>query len=309
MGSDGPLFSVVLPTYNRAGIVMDAIKSVLAQTYADFEFIVVDDRSTDDTQEVLAAIEDPRVTVVVNERSKGNAGARNMGIFRARGSWVCQIDSDDLWPEDMLELFAAAIDTAPADVGIVYGTLVYLDTRTGLIRDIRTAERTGWLHDLLLEDHFMSHCSAALRTEALIAIGGYDETFRQQADSDLLIRLSRDCAVAAVPEAKYTVREGHEDRLMVNPGALLAFEHLYDKHVFELARLPHARYRQLLKIFDLAIIYRDLPSVAWAWPRMLPSLWREPDIVRQFLSRQARLGGLVMSKAKGRMRSLLPTVG
>ena len=114
VGFSEPMFSVVLATFNRADLVMDAVNSVLAQTLNDFELIIVDDRSTDDTLDVLAKIADSRVTVVVNERSKGYAGARNTGILRARARWVCQIDSDDLWPTDMLELMAAAIATAPA---------------------------------------------------------------------------------------------------------------------------------------------------------------------------------------------------
>lgn len=305
MGFSEPMFSVVLPTFNRGDIVMDAVDSVLAQTHADFEFIIVDDRSTDDTLEVLADIADPRVTVVVNERAKGGAGARNTGIFRARGRWVCQIDSDDLWPTDMLELMASAIATAPAQVGIFYATLVYLDTGSGQVRAVRTAARAGRLHDVLLEDHFMSHCGAALRTDALVAIGGYDESLRQQQDSDILIRLSKDWEVVAVPDARYTVREGREDRLMVSSGALLAFVQLYEKHAAELVGLPQARYRQLAKILNLAIAYGDLPRVVWAWPKLVPSIWRTPDIGREFLRQQRRVARLVAGRAKQRARGLL----
>jgi len=307
VGFSEPMFSVVLATFNRADLVMDAVNSVLAQTLNDFELIIVDDRSTDDTLDVLAKIADSRVTVVVNERSKGYAGARNTGILRARARWVCQIDSDDLWPTDMLELMAAAIATAPAQVGILYGTLVYLDTGSGQVRAVRTAERAGRLHDVLLEDHFMSHCGAALRTDALVAIGGYDETLRQQADSDILIRLSQDWAVVAVPDARYVVREGHADRLMVNPGALLAFVQLYEKHAAELVGLPQARYRQLAKILDLAIIYGNIPRVVWAWPRLVPSIWRTPAIGREFLGQQKKVASLVAGRARHRWQGLLPT--
>ncbi len=303
MGSNGPLFSVVLPTYNRAGMVMDAVESVLAQTYTEFDLVIVDDRSTDDTQSVLAAITDPRVTVVANARSKGSAGARNTGIFLTDGAWICQIDSDDLWPVDMLEGLAAAIGEAPPEVGIVYGTLVFQDTADH-VRGVRRAEKAGQIHALFLEDHFLSHCSAALRAADVKAIGGYDESFSQQEDSDFLIRLTSRCEALPVPELMYIVREGGADRLMENPGALPAFVRLYKKHAAELVGLPQARYRQLAKIFDLAIICGDVSRLAWAWPRLLPSVWRTPAIGREFLGQQKRAARLVVGRARHRAQGL-----
>ena len=305
MGSGQPLFSVIMPTYNRADVALEAVRSVLAQSYRDFEFIIVDDRSTDDTRAVLARLTDPRVTVVTNDRSTGTAGARNMGIFLAHGDWICQIDSDDLWPEDMLERLAAAIAEADEDVGIFYGSIVFFDILADRVRDIRRADRSGDVHDLLLEDHFMHHCSGALRADAVRAVGGYDEELAQQEDSDILIRLTQQWTVVALPDIKYVKREGRADRLMIDPRALRSFEQLYDKHARELARLPRARYVQLEKIFDLAIIYGNFGSIARTWPKLLPSIWEEPKVGRRFLRQQAKVGALLINRMKGRVRRLL----
>jgi hypothetical protein len=94
---------------------------------------------------------------------------------------------------------------------------------------------------------------------------------------------------------------------MVNPGALLAFVQLYKKHATELAGLPQARYRQLAKILDLAIIYGDVSQLIWAWPRLLPSIWRTPKIGRQFLAQQKRVARLVVGRARHRTQGLSPT--
>lgn len=310
MGLNEPLFSVVLPTYNRAGMVLDAVNSVLAQTYTDFEFIIVDDRSTDDTQAVLAQIKDPRVTVVINHRSKGTAGARNAGIFVARGAWVCQIDSDDLWPSDFLERLAVAIADAPAAVGIVYGSLEFLDTRTGRVRAVRKADKTGQVHKQLLENHFIHHCSAALSANALRAIGGYDEAFQQQEDSDLLLRLTERYAVLPVPDLVYMVREGGSDRLMArNHESLIALEQLFDKHASELAGEPRARYQQLANILDLATNEGDSARTARIWLKLVPSIWEAPTVGREFLRAHRRLGSLAVHKAKWRLLNLLHRLG
>ena len=160
-----PLFTVVMPTYNRADLAIRASRTVLSQTCGDFEFIVVDDYSTDDTATKLAALKDPRVRVVTNVRKKGIAGARNTGIFLASGTWVCQIDSDDEWQPNMLEELARSIAGAPPDVGIIYCSLAFVHAETGEVIRTRRAEKAGHVQAAFLEEQFISHCSAALRTK------------------------------------------------------------------------------------------------------------------------------------------------
>ncbi len=108
-----PLFSVVLPTYNRAKSVAAAVRSVIAQTEADFECLLVDDGSTDDTRRELSAFSDPRLRTWFNAANRGQHACRNQAIREARGSWIAFLDSDDLYLPGRLEALKSAIASAP----------------------------------------------------------------------------------------------------------------------------------------------------------------------------------------------------
>ncbi len=98
-----PTVSVIIPTYNRANLVSRAIKSVLNQTYQDFEIIVVDDCSEDNTEEIVKSFNDSRIRYIKHKKNKGGSAARNTGIKRARGKYIAFLDDDDEWLPSKLE--------------------------------------------------------------------------------------------------------------------------------------------------------------------------------------------------------------
>lgn len=114
-----PLFSVVLPTYNRAAWLRGAIQSVLEQTFKDFELIVVDDGSTDNTREIVSSFNDRRIVYMYQE-NKERSAARNAGILRASGSYVCFLDSDDLYLPWHLEILSQAIEALKPSADFVF---------------------------------------------------------------------------------------------------------------------------------------------------------------------------------------------
>jgi len=118
--SGDPIVSVIIPTYNRAHVLARAIQSVLNQTYQDFEIIVVDDGSTDNTEEVIKSFNDPRIRYIRHEENKGAAAARNTGIKAAKGEFIAFQDSDDEWLPKKLEKQMEAFDNASPKVGVVY---------------------------------------------------------------------------------------------------------------------------------------------------------------------------------------------
>jgi glycosyltransferase involved in cell wall biosynthesis len=107
-----PKFSIILPTYNRAHLISTAIESVIAQSVTDWELIVIDDGSTDNTKEVVFSFKDSRIMYGYQE-NKGKSIARNAGLHNARGIWICFLDSDDWYLEDHLEAFEEAMKENP----------------------------------------------------------------------------------------------------------------------------------------------------------------------------------------------------
>lgn len=191
MASAQPPVSVVLPTYNRAGVLRDSIESVLNQTYADFELIVVDDASTDDTESIVAGLEDSRIRYVKHEVNRGAAAARNTGIDEARGDVVAFQDSDDEWLPEKLEKQMAAFDDAAANVGVVY---------TGMHRTVDGEERylpypgvepkEGDIRRSIVRQNFVSTQMAAVRRECFEEVGVFDKSVTPLEDWELWLRFS-----------------------------------------------------------------------------------------------------------------------
>ena len=97
------IVSIVMPSYNTACYIKESIQSVLAQTYADWELIIVDDCSTDNSEDVIKSIKDDRIRYFRNEQNSGAAASRNKALREARGKWIAFLDSDDLWHPEKLE--------------------------------------------------------------------------------------------------------------------------------------------------------------------------------------------------------------
>jgi glycosyltransferase involved in cell wall biosynthesis len=165
MPDNKSMVSVVIPTYNRQDLIMEAIQSVLDQVYEDFELIVVDNVSVDQTLERLQGIKDPRVKILVEER-RGASFARNTGIRHARGQFLAFLDSDDLWLPEKLALQMDKIQSLPG------GSIVF-SQYSEFFNDRQTVRRTlrgGPLN--------LSVITMLIRTEDFRAIGSFDESLQ-----------------------------------------------------------------------------------------------------------------------------------
>jgi glycosyltransferase involved in cell wall biosynthesis len=195
-----PKVSIVIPTYNRDDLVGQAVDSALAQTYPHCEIVVVDDGSTDRTQDVLARYAG-RI-VAVRQENKGLAGARNAGIRAASGTFVGFLDSDDLWEprlvEEALELFAAhpqlgAVFLAERDIDV-----------DGRIDPKIHGKRTPGLfftpEGMIGRDTGVGSGRPPIARRALLAQGPFDESFRNFADCEMWIRHSFHFAMAVLAE-------------------------------------------------------------------------------------------------------------
>jgi glycosyltransferase involved in cell wall biosynthesis len=188
-----PRVSVVVPTYNRAALLRRAVRSVLAQTFTDYELIVVDDGSTDDTEEVLREFSDRRMRVVRSEINQGAPQARNRGIEAARGEWVAFLDSDDEWLPQRLEVQMDLLARqSPGQAAVGYCQCQVHECLTGKVSQPQETLAEGDVFEHLLRDRRPKTTSAFIvRRGALLDVGGFDEDLGNGEDIDLLLRLSQ----------------------------------------------------------------------------------------------------------------------
>ncbi|MBI4274305.1 MAG: glycosyltransferase [Rhizobiales bacterium] len=190
--SDRPSCSVIVPTYNRMHTLPRAVASVLAQDERDFEIIIVDDASTDDTQVWLDAQSDPRIRVVRSERNLGPSGARNLGLATARAPITAFLDSDDFYRPNRLSVPLAAFAHEPDLVCTLSSSIKHepKETNTALLQDVKLASPAfEWA--LLCDLVGVETTSITVRTEAARAAGGFCERLRRTEDREFLIRLAR----------------------------------------------------------------------------------------------------------------------
>lgn len=209
MNEKNPTVSVIIPTYNREHLIGRAIQSVLNQTYQDFEIIVVDDASTDNTQEVVKSFNDLRIRYIRHEKNRGGSAARNTGIRAARGEYIAFLDSDDEWlPEKLAEQIR--VFHQDPECGVVYTDIlvVYPD---GCELQRRAPKIKGSMFHKLLEANVVGTTSSVLvRRDCFDKVGLFNEELASCQDWDMWIRLARLFVFRKVniPLVKYTW--GHE---------------------------------------------------------------------------------------------------
>lgn len=196
-----PRVSVILPAYNREDFVARAIDSVLAQTFTDFELIVVDDASTDGTRSVLERYRDtPRLRLILSDENRGGGGARNLGIEAARAPLIAFQDSDDIWLPHKLAAQVAALDAHP-EAGLCYcGSLFSEGTRSYYIPEQVFDHLDGDMSAEILRRNPTSTQTLVVRREVLEAAGPFDPTFKRFQDWELMIRVAQVTAFVFLPD-------------------------------------------------------------------------------------------------------------
>jgi glycosyltransferase involved in cell wall biosynthesis len=205
-----PRVSVVIPTYNRAGYLAEAIDSVVAQSHDSCEILVADDGSEDETPDVLARYGGDIVFVKL-EHSGLLGAVRNAGLRRARGELVAFLDSDDIWLPEKLERQISVLDRNPS-VGLVCSNAVVIDQNGNQIRDFYLRPEqgsSGKVLEQLLDVNFVIVSSAVVRRELIDQAGGFREDVRLRGieDYDLWLRVSAVSEVVYLPEALLQYRE------------------------------------------------------------------------------------------------------
>ena len=203
-----PLVSVVMSCFNAERWLREAIDSVLAQTFRDFEFILVDDGSTDATPGIIKgyADVDSRV-VVISKPNTGLADSLNVGIARARGSWIARMDADDVSEPTRLQRQVAHAAANPA-LGFIGTGLTEIDGAGNRLATHRyPPAHAQLLRRLVSGQAFPPHSSAFYRTGMVSAVGGYRPRIRRAQDWDLWLRLSEKTQLACLETPLVRIRK------------------------------------------------------------------------------------------------------
>ncbi|MCK4325602.1 glycosyltransferase family 2 protein [bacterium] len=190
-----PEVSVIVPTYNREHLIGSAIQSVLNQTYQDFEIIIVDDGSTDNTEEVVKSFNDERIQYIRHRENWGAPAARNTGIRVARGEYIAFQDSDDEWLPEKLEKQIKIFKNVSPEVGVVYTDLWIMgkDGKKKYFHSPKIMPEDGIVYKKILNYKVgsISDGSAMIRRNCLDKVGVFDERMPRLQDLEFFIRLSK----------------------------------------------------------------------------------------------------------------------
>jgi len=231
-----PLMSVIIPTYNRAGLINRALQSVLNQSYPNVEIVIVDDASTDDTERVIAELKLPNTTYCKNKVNMGSQASRNIGIKLSRGQYINFLDSDDELMPQKLELQYRTFLKSSPDVGVVY-------SYCGTVDDASKVENEwcfnlqGNIYKQLLRSPSIDFITPLVKRECLEKIGFLDELVASYQEWDTLLRISKYYRFQLVPEklAVYHYHSGETISKDIGKD-LLGYVYIVKKHRRDILR-------------------------------------------------------------------------
>ena len=213
-----PIISVIIPTYNRAYLIGKAIKSVLNQTYQDFEIIVIDDGSTDNTKETVKSFNNFKIRYICHTNNQGVSVARNTGIRASRGKYIALLDSDDEWLPEKLDKQIKVFKSEFPEVGVVYSNVLYIDESGKNMNKLRNPKKVeGYIYEDLLGGNYVGTPSTLLiKKECFNQVGLFDDLLNAENDWDMWIRIAKyyRFALIKIPLVKYRF---HSNRISNNP--------------------------------------------------------------------------------------------
>jgi glycosyltransferase involved in cell wall biosynthesis len=205
-----PRVSVIIPTHNRKAFVLEAVASVLAQTYGDYELILVDDGSSDGTGEALKRYEEH--LQYLYQENQGVSAARNCGLELARGEFIAFLDSDDLWLPKKLAIQVAFMDQHP-EAQICYTDEIWIRRGVRVNPKKRHAKYSGWVYPYCLPLCIISPSSALMRRVLFEQVGTFDPQLPVCEDYDLWLRVAARFPIFFIPQRLIVKRGGHADQL------------------------------------------------------------------------------------------------
>ncbi len=237
-----PRVSIIIPTYNRSSLVEKAIRSVLEQTYQDFEIIVIDDASSDNTSDVVTEFDDARIKYIKLQKNGGQCFARNEGIKISSGKFIAFLDDDDEWLPEKLEYQLSAFEDGPENLGVVTCDALWLNdgsgaiSAPGLCRELR-----GNVYDELIRHGGIYMVTMMVKKKCFDDVGLLDERVYRLEDFELAIRLSKKYNFGYIDHPLVIVHSHGNTHITKNIDLMLE-SHLYilGKYIDEFSVRPGA---------------------------------------------------------------------
>jgi glycosyltransferase involved in cell wall biosynthesis len=253
-----PEFSIIITTYKRPHLLPRAIKSVLGQTYKDFECIVVDDACDDSTAQIVREFNDTRIELIQHAYNKGAAASYNTGIRAAQGSLISILDDDDEYYSTFLEKMHLLFQSAPSHIGFAWA---------GIRRVMDSSEGEALLYEkvwpAIIQPREAAYIAATtigngfgltMKKECLLTVGLYNEAFSVCEDTEHLFRLTRSFEFATIPEILVKIHHHKDGQLTCQDKdgiRLTLHEKILDENADFIEPYPelfHVHFRRLAEI-------------------------------------------------------------
>ena len=243
-----------MPVYNREKVVADAIKTVLDQTLEDFELIIVDDCSTDNSVHVISGFEDKRIKLFRLDKNSGPAVARNYGIKRSTGKYISFLDSDDSFEPQFLEESFKVLQNTPEHVGFMWTgirlTFFNGDPGNEIIWEPERKETPylTFLNDLKVG----TGCGITLKKEVFETCGLFNEKLPAAEDTEFFLRISKKYDYASTPRVLINIKKNDDDRISKNFSKIAeAYNIFIGSHLEAIEKNMHIRYKYYYKMMWL----------------------------------------------------------
>ncbi|MCK4786748.1 MAG: glycosyltransferase [Desulfobacteraceae bacterium] len=227
-----PTVSVIIPTYNRAHVLGRSIQSVLNQTFQDFELIIVDDGSTDDTETLVNRLRSKKIKYIRHQVNQGGSVAPtpNTGLRLAKGDYIAFQDDDDEWIPEKLERQMKVMCTAPPEVGVVYARCTKYDSLGNYIPPLKVAKKEGYLFKQLLNECYIQWTTALIKKECFNKVGLINESMLYARDWEFLLRVSQHYQFLYIDDPLVIIYELPESRRLKHERLIVDIQRILEMY-------------------------------------------------------------------------------
>lgn len=209
MKNNSPLISVIMPVYNAGRYLKQAIRSILNQSYSNFEFIIINDASTDNSLRIINSFKDRRINIINLHKNVGVAKALNIGLNISQGKYIARMDADDVSLPERLNILRNYLDTHPK-TGIVGSWAVEIDQTGKTVSAVNTLTSDAQIKRQMIYHNPLIHPTVMFRSGLTYTYGNYDEKLNGAEDWDLWLRWGRYTQISNLPQVLLKYRRYHE---------------------------------------------------------------------------------------------------